>query len=133
MAILRRKVSRKESNESVESPLRSSLTTGYAFFSGSSGRSVSMERPSNHVFPACSMFRYASIMLRFVDLPNLRGLVKRNTSVPLLNSMSSMSGVLSMKYRSRSRILPKSWMPMGIWRMSVKRSGASKRLPIDVA
>lgn len=54
--------------------------------SGSSGPMSEILRPSNQVFPRYSMLRYASIMLRLTDFPNLLGLVKRYTSLNFLRT-----------------------------------------------
>ena len=69
--------------------------TGLAFFSGSSGLSSDILRPSNHGLPAYLSLKYASIMLRFMDFPNLLGRVNRKTAVPLFDRTKSISGVLS--------------------------------------
>ena len=69
--------------------------TGLAFFSGSSGLSSDILKPSNHWLPAYLSLKYASIMLRFRDFPNLLGRVNRKTAVPLFDRTKSISGVLS--------------------------------------
>ena len=83
---------------SVPRSFRLRNTTMLEFFSGSSGRTSDILRPSKRsLSSAYLMFRYASSMLRLRDLPNLRGRANRNAFMESLDRMWSISMVLSTK------------------------------------
>ena len=86
--ILTLSLSTNWSYDLTDMPFRSRAMTGLEFFSGSPFLMSDISRSSNHVLPAYLRLRYASSMLRLVLFPNLRGRVKRNTSVLLFRMLS---------------------------------------------